>query len=112
MSLKNELFEKIFQCQKLVDKLDKDGIIKKAIKLPNICAIGCINSGKSSTFESILNLNILPIGSDRKTIRPIEININHIELGEPYVIFENKKFEDFSKLKENIEDYFYEEQKK
>ena len=78
MRNKNELFEKIFQFQKLTDKLCNNGILKEKIKLPNICAIGSINSGKSSTLESILNLNILPIGADRITHRPIEININYI----------------------------------
>ena len=108
MSNKNELFEKIFQLQKLIDKLIESGILKEKIDLPNICVIGDIKSGKTSVLESILNLNILPIeGSKRSTRCPFEINLNHIDSDKSYAIFNNIKYEDFSKLKEAIEEKLY-----
>ena len=80
MSNKNELFEKIFQLQKLIDKLIESGTLKEKIALPNIGVIGDIKSGKTLILESILNLNILPIwGWKRSTRRPFEINLNHID---------------------------------
>ena len=103
MSNKNELFEKIFKFKNLIDKLSQNGILKDKINLPNICVIGDIGCGKSLILESILNLNILPIGDEeRATLCPFEINLNHIDSEESFAIFENIKYEDFSKLKEKI----------
>ena len=105
MSNKNELFEKIFQLQKLLDKLIESGILKEKIDLPNICVIGDIKSGKTSVLESILNLNILSIGGSKRSTRcPFEINLKHIVSDKSYAIFNNIKYENFSKLKEAIEE--------
>ena len=106
---KNELFEKIFQLKSLIDKFTEEGIIKEKINFPNICAIGDINSGKTSTLESLLKINILPIGRrERTTLCPFEINLNHIDTEETYAILEDIKYEDFSKLKEILEQKLYE----
>lgn len=100
---KNELFEKIFQLKTLIDKFTEAGILKEKINYPNICFIGDINSGKTSTLESLLKINILPIGrGERTTLCPFEINLNHIDTEETYAIFENIKYEDFSELKEKL----------
>ena len=107
MRAKNELFEKLLQFQYLINKLSKNGIIKEKIELPKICAIGDIGAGKTCTLESILNLNILPLS---KTLRPIEINLNNIEQDESYAIFENIRYDDFSKIKEKIQNYFYDQE--
>lgn len=105
MNNKDELFEKILKLKKLIDKLTQNGILNEKISLPNICIIGDIGCGKSSILESILNLNILPIGNgERSTLCPFEINLNHIDSEESFAIFENIKYEDFSKLKEKIEE--------
>ena len=92
MSNKNELFEKIFQLQKLLDKSIESGILKEKIDLPNICVIGDIKSGKTSVLESILNLNILSIRSSKRSTRcPFEINLKHIVSDKSYAIFNNIK---------------------
>ena len=102
MENKNELFEKIFILKNIIEKLKKEGILKEKIEFPSICVIGGVNFGKSSVLESILNLNILPIGDGRITRCPIEINLNHINSEESYAIFENIKYDDFSKLKDEL----------
>ena len=104
MSTKNELFEKIFQLQKLLDKLIENHILKEKIDRPNICVIGDIKSGKTSILESILNLNILSVGGWKRSTRcPFEIfKLNHIDSDKSYAIFNNIKYEYFSKLKEAI----------
>ena len=108
MSHKNELFEKLFQLQKLIDKLTENGILKEKVSLPNICVIGDIKSGKTSVLESILNLNILPTeGLKRSTRCPFEINLNHIDSDKSFAIFNNTTYEDFSKLKEEIEEKLF-----
>ena len=56
MEYKNELFEKIFILKNLLDKLNKEGILKENIQFPSICVLGGINSGKSSVLESILDV--------------------------------------------------------
>ena len=105
MSTKNELFEKIFQLQKLLDKLIENHILKEKIDRPNICVIGDIKSGKTSILESILNLNILSVGGWKRSTRcPFEINLKHIVSDKSYAIFNNIKYENFSKLKEAIEE--------
>ena len=79
---------------------------KENIKLPKICILGNISSGKSSVLESIIDLDILPRGDGRVTRRPLELNLHHINSGEPYAIFEEKKdikLTDFKKLQETIE---------
>ena len=107
MQNKNELFEKIFILKNLLDKLNKEGILKDNIQFPSICVLGGINSGKSSVLESILNLNFLPIGRYEKVTRcPIEINLHHINSEESYAIFKNTKYNNFSELKEELYKHF------
>ena len=107
MEYKNELFEKIFILKNLLDKLNQEGILKENIQFPSICVIGGINSGKSSVLESILNLNILPIGGYEIVTRcPIEINLHHINSEETYAIFKNTKYNNFSELKEELYKHF------
>ena len=96
----NLFFKKLL---KLTQLHDYD---KETIKLPKICVLGNISSGKSSVLESLIDLDILPRGDGRVTRRPLELNLHHINSGEPYAIFEEKKdikFTDFKKLKDTIE---------
>ena len=100
MENKNELFEKIFIFKNIIEKLIKEGILKEKIEFPSICVMGGINSWKSLVLESIINLNILPIGDSKRTTRcPIEIYLNHINTEESY---ENIKYENFLMLKEEL----------
>ena len=96
----NLFFKKLL---KLTQLHDYD---KETIKLPKICVLGNVSSGKSSVLESLIDLDILPRGDGRVTRRPLELNLHHINSGEPYAIFEEKKdikFTDFKKLQDTIE---------
>jgi len=101
----NILFKKLRKLMNLIDQL-RDCGVKEYIKLPNICALGCISSGKSSVLESIIGLDFLPKGYGVVTRRPLELHLCHINSGEPYAIFEERKgikFTDFIKIRETIE---------
>ena len=55
-----------------------------------------------------MNLNILPIeGLKRSTRCPFEINLNHIDSDKSFAIFNNTTYEDFPKLKEEIEEKLF-----
>lgn len=95
----NAFFKKLFKLTQLSD-CDKENI-----KLPKICVLGCPSSGKSSILESIIGLDIIPRGVGIVTRRPLELHLCHINSGEPYAIFEEKKdikFTDFIKVQETI----------
>ena len=81
----NIFFKKLLKLTQLVD-CDKENI-----KLPKICVIDYPSSGKSSILESIIDLDILPRGDGRVTRRPLELHLCHINSGQPYAIFEEKK---------------------
>ncbi len=102
---KNVLFKKLHKLMNLIDQLLDCGV-KEHIKLPNICALGCPSSGKSSVLKSIIGLEFLPRGNGVVTGRPLELHLCHINSGEPYAIFEERKgikFTDFIKVRETIE---------
>ena len=99
--VENVFFKKLLKLTQLRD-CDKENI-----KLPKICVLGCQSSGKSSVLESIIGLDILPRGDGVITRRPLELHLCHINSGEPYAIFEERKdikFTDFKKVQETIED--------
>ena len=102
----NELFKKLRKLINLIDQL-RDCGVEEYINLPRICSLGIQSSGKSSVIESIVGLDFLPRGEGVVTRRPLELRLNHINSGEPYAIFEEKKdmnFTDFSKIKKTIEE--------
>ena len=97
----NVFFKKLLGLTRLHD-YDKENI-----KLPKICVLGNISSGKSSVLESLIDLDILPRGDWGVTRRPLELNLHHINSGEPYAIFEEKKdikFSDFKKVQDTIDE--------
>ena len=101
----NVLFKKLHILTKLIEQL-RDSGIKENIKLPKICVLGGQSSGKSSVLESIIGLDILPRGDGIVTRRPLELNLHHINSGEPWATFEERKgikFTDFIKVRETIE---------
>ena len=74
--------------------------------MPRICSLGTQSSGKSSVLESIVGLDFLPRGDGVCTRRPLELRLCHINSGEPWAIFEERKgtkFTDFIKVRETIE---------
>ena len=101
----NVLFKKLRKLINLIDQL-RDCGVNEYIKLPRICSLGTQSSGKSSVLESIVGLDFLPRGDGVVTRRPLELRLNHINSGEPWAIFEERKgtkFTDFIKVRETIE---------
>ena len=101
----NVLFKKLRKLINLIDQL-RDCGVNEYIKLPRICSLGTQSSGKSSVLESIVGLDFLPRGDGVCTRRPLELRLCHINSGEPWAIFEERKgtkFTDFIKVRETIE---------
>jgi len=101
----NVLFRKLRKLINLIDQL-RDCGVNEYIKLPRICSLGTQSSGKSSVLESIVGLDFLPRGDGVVTRRPLELRLCHINSGEPWAIFEERKgtkFTDFVKVRETIE---------
>ena len=101
----NVLFRKLRKLINLIDQL-RDCGVNEYIKLPRICSLGTQSSGKSSVLESIVGLDFLPRGDGVVTRRPLELRLCHINSGEPWAIFEERKgtkFTDFAKVRETIE---------
>ena len=101
----NILFQKLRKLINLIDQL-RDCGVNEYIKLPRICSLGTQSSGKSSVLESIVGLDFLPRGDGVVTRRPLELRLCHINSGEPWAIFEERKgvkFTDFIKVRETIE---------
>jgi dynamin 1-like protein len=89
----------------LIDQL-RDCGVNEYIKLPRICSLGTQSSGKSSVLESIVGLDFLPRGDGVVTRRPLELRLCHINSGQPWAVFEERKgvkFTDFVKVRETIE---------
>ena len=102
----NILFKELRKLINILFQLGDCGI-NEYIKFPRICSVGAIYSGKSSVLESILGLDFIPCGEGVVTRRPIEIKLNHINSGESWAVFEErktKKFTDFIQVKEKIEE--------
>ena len=101
----NILFRKLRKLINLIDQL-RDCGVNEYIKLPRICSLGTQSSGKSSVLESIVGLDFLPRGDGVVTRRPLELRLCHINSGQPWAIFEERKgvkFTDFVKVRETIE---------
>ena len=101
----NILFQKLRKLINLIDQL-RDCGVNEYIKLPCICSLGTQSSGKSSVLESIVGLDFLPRGDGVVTRRPLELRLCHINSGEPWAVFEERKgvkFTDFIKVRETIE---------
>ena len=101
----NVLFKKLRRLISLVDQL-RDAGVNEYIKLSRIASLGTQSSGKSSVLESIVGLDFLPRGDGVVTRRPLELRLCHINTGEPWAIFEERKgvkFTDFNKVRETIE---------
>lgn len=84
----------------------RDCGVQQYIQLPRIASLGTQSSGKSSVLESIVGLDFLPRGDGVVTRRPLELRLNHIDSGEPWAVFDEKKnmkFTDFNKVRETIE---------
>ena len=101
----NVLFKKLRKLINLIDQL-RDWGVNEYIKLPRICSLGTQSSGKSSVLESIVGLDFLPRGDGVVTRRPLELRLCHINSGQPWAVFEERKgvkFTDFVKVRETIE---------
>ena len=101
----NVLFKKLRKLINLLDQL-RDCGVNEYIKLPRICSLGTQSSGKSSVLESIVGLDFLPRGDGVVTRRPLELRLCHINSGQPWAVFEERKgvkFTDFVKVRETIE---------
>ena len=101
----NILFKKLRKLINLIDQL-RDCGVNEYIKLPRICSLGTQSSGKSSVLESIVGLDFLPRGDGVVTRRPLELRLCHINSGQPWAVFEERKgvkFTDFVKVRETIE---------
>ena len=101
----NVLFKKLRKLINLIDQL-RDCGVNEYIKLPRICSLGTQSSGKSSVLESIVGLDFFPFGDGVVTRRPLELRLCHINSGQPWAVFEERKgvkFTDFVKVRETIE---------
>ena len=102
----NVFFKQLLKLTNLTKQLHESGL-KDNINLPRVCVVGNQSSGKTSVLESIIGLDILPKGDGVVTRRPLELHLNHINAGEPWAEFEERKdikFTDFTKLEETIEE--------
>ena len=75
-------------------------------KLPQLVVVGAQSSGKSSIIESIVGKDILPRGSGIVTRRPLILQLKNIQKGKEWAEFNHipkQKFEDFSKVLQEIE---------
>ena len=102
----NVFFKQLLKLTNLTKQLHESGL-KENINLPRICVIGNQSSGKTSVLESIIGLDILPKGDGIVNRRALELHLNHINSGEPWAEFEERKdikFTDFTKLEETIEE--------
>ena len=100
----NKLFEKIKKTNEFIKQIEKLNL-PEYIKIPRICSIGSQSNGKTSILTNIIGLDILPKGDGVVTRMPLELRLNHLETGEPYIIFEedkNEKITDFSIIKKKI----------
>ena len=102
----NDFFKKIQKTNDFIKELQKLNLTEY-ITIPRICSIGSQSNGKSSILTNIIGLDILPKGDGVVTRRPLELRLNHIDSGEPYIYFsenEKEKITDFSKIKKMIND--------
>ena len=102
----NDFFKKIKKTNEFIKELQKLNLTKY-ITIPHICSIGTQSNGKSSILTNIIGLDILPKGDGVVTRRPLELRLNHIDSGEPYIYFsenEKDKITDFSNIKKMIND--------
>ena len=94
----NEFYKKIEKVNSFIKILEKMNLTQY-INIPRICSIGGQSTGKTSILTNIIGLDILPKGDGVVTRRPIELRLNKIESGEPYIYFENdidNKITDFT----------------
>ena len=101
----NFLFKKLIKLINFLCQLNDCGI-NEYIEFPPICFLGSQSTGKSSVLESILGLDFIPRGDGLVTRRPLEIRLCHTNYGETWAVFEEiegKKFTDFVKVRETIE---------
>ena len=101
----NFLFKKLIKLINFLCQLNDCGI-NEYIEFPPICFLGSQSTGKSSVLESILGLDFIPRGDGIVTRRPLEIRLCHTNYGETWAVFEEiegKKFTDFVKVRETIE---------
>lgn len=102
----NDFFKKIRKTNEFIKEIQKLNLTEY-ISIPRICSIGSQSNGKSSILTNIIGLDILPKGDGIVTRRPLELRLNHIDSGEPYIYFsenEKDKITDFSKIKKMIND--------
>lgn len=101
----NEFFKNIKEVNKFIKIFEKLKLTEY-INTPRICSIGNQSNGKTSILTNIIGLDILPKGDGVVTRRPLELRLNHIKSGKPYIFFENdinNKITDFSFIKDKID---------
>ncbi|CAA9988476.1 dynamin-like protein, putative [Plasmodium knowlesi strain H] len=105
--MESSMYNNLRKLITVIDELRDIGL-QKYINLPRICVVGTQSSGKSSVLESIVGLDFLPRGEGIVTRRPIEFRLIHIKEDSEikhWAIFEDdksKKFTDFNKVREHI----------
>ena len=100
----SEFFFKIKEVNTFIKILEKLKLTEY-INIPRICSIGNQSNGKTSILTNIIGLDILPKGDGVVTRRPLELRLNKIKTGKPYIYFnddKNNKITDFSSIKDKI----------
>ena len=100
----NEFFMKIKEVYEFIKLLEKQKLTEY-INMPRICSIGNQSSGKTSILTNIIGLDILPKGDGVVTRRPLELRLNRINSGKPYIYFGEEKKDiitDFQCIKDKI----------
>jgi dynamin 1-like protein len=95
---------KIKEVYEFIKLLEKQKL-SEYINIPRICSIGNQSNGKTSILTNIIGLDILPKGDGVVTRRPLELRLNKINSGKPYIYFgEDKKdiITDFQCIKDKI----------
>ena len=90
---------------KLQDVMSSNSLNSK-FKLPQLVVLGSQSSGKSSIIESIVGKDFLPRGSGIITRRPLILQLKNIPVTKEWAEFNHiphQKFEDFSKVCQEIE---------
>ena len=100
----SEFFMKIKEVYEFIKLLEKQKLTEY-INMPRICSIGNQSSGKTSILTNIIGLDILPKGDGVVTRRPLELRLNKINSGKPYIYFGEEKKDiitDFQCIKDKI----------
>lgn len=79
--LDNQILTIANEINGLFANIDVPGVEHRELTLPRIVVVGGQSSGKSSVLNSIITIDILPVGGDIVTRTPLDIRMHKLEAG-------------------------------